>query len=204
MTLSPQRERVHGTLSIDKFVISCTQGCHAIVMRDEVLGHEIAIGQRRGTTGRSSGCRALAEIKMLRQPRLLQRRRWRWRRGWRWWSEREHAEKDADGADASRCNVDDAIWPEVRRFGEIGRSTSTGSRQGAAHRRPRPCYRGPHIRPGILLRGYKVRTSLSLSLPSTYERIIQSFINTLIYIYRFWNIYSRRRVTFRFIFLTSK
>lgn len=128
--ISPNKN-VPGNLSIDKFAISCTQGCHAIVVRDEVLGHEIAIGQRRGTTGRSSGFGTLAEIKMLRQPRLLQRRRWRWR----WWSERELAEKDADGADASvgrrssesGCDADDAAWPEVqRRFG-IGGSTSTRS-----------------------------------------------------------------------------
>ncbi|XP_077256769.1 uncharacterized protein LOC143894416 [Temnothorax americanus] len=49
-------------------------GCHAIVVRNKVLGHEVAVGQRRGTVvGESQDSRALAQIEMLQQPRLLQR-----------------------------------------------------------------------------------------------------------------------------------
>lgn len=180
--LALQRVWIHWTLSIDKFALLFTQGCHAIVVRNKVLGHEVAIGQHRRTTGRSSGSRTLAEIKMLRQPRLLQRRRW-----WRWQRRRrrrrcgkyEHVEKDADRADAFRdwsrnagswpseswCNTDDAAWSKVWRFGGIDRWTCTGSRTGAARCCPRPRHCGPHIRPGILLRCYKVRASFSLPHP---------------------------------------
>lgn len=65
-------------------------------MRDEVLGHEVAVGQQRGAVGEPVGPRALAEVEMLRQPRLLQRRRQRI-------VERQHVdarEQEGDGSAA--------------------------------------------------------------------------------------------------------
>lgn len=61
--------------------VSFTQGRHAIVVRNKVLGHEVTIGEqhRRGSVV-GGGSRALAQIEVLRQPRLLQRRRQRRRR----------------------------------------------------------------------------------------------------------------------------
>lgn len=66
-------------------------------MRDEVLGHEVALGQQRGAVCEPVGPRTLAEVEMLRQSRLLQRRRQRF--------EREHLdarEEEGDGSGTFR------------------------------------------------------------------------------------------------------
>lgn len=177
--LSRERGRVHGTLSLYMMFATVPQGCHAAVVRDKVLGHGVAIAQRRGTVvGESPVARALAQIKVLQQPRLLQCR-WRWRkRSKRWWQSGQYCsryidarKKAADGAgtrihDHGSRDVDDATlrtetW---KSSGKIGFWSFWGSRQSPARRRPSARGCGPYIRPGVLLRGNKVHILISLEL----------------------------------------
>lgn len=75
--LNPGYHRGHGTLSwsgyfIGTLYVAIAQVCHAIVVRDKVLGHEVEVERQRGPI---VGCLdPHAKIEVLQQPRLLQRR----------------------------------------------------------------------------------------------------------------------------------
>lgn len=74
--LSLDYRRGHGTLSsgarfIGALCVAISQGCHAIVVRDKVLGHEVEVERQRGPIVGSLDPYALAQIEVLRQPRLL-------------------------------------------------------------------------------------------------------------------------------------
>lgn len=74
--LNPGYHRGHGTLSyfgVEYFIVNVAvaQVCHAIVVRDKVLGHEVEVERQRGPiVGRLD---PHAKIEVLQQPRLLQR-----------------------------------------------------------------------------------------------------------------------------------
>ena len=65
-TLSSREARFIGT-----FYVAVAQGCHAIVVRDKVLGHEVDVERQRGQIVGCLDPYALAQIEVLRQPRLL-------------------------------------------------------------------------------------------------------------------------------------